>query len=122
MNTKTTISISEARKRIFEISDEVQIPNRVYTLTADGKPKAVIMSAEEYESMMETMEVERIFPDLDKDIAEVNKAVKTGEWKKWPTLNDLKRDWGIGTAIAKKAKNTHGIHNTNKTKSKKKSR
>lgn len=119
--TKTTISITEARKRIFDIAKEVQAPNKVYTLTSDGKPKAVIMSAEEYESMIETMEVERIFPDLDKDIAEVKKAIKTGEYKKWPTLDDLKRDWGMADKVAEKPKKKYGVHSRNKTKSKKKS-
>ena len=56
MNIKRTISISEARKRIFDIAEDVQVPERVYTLTADGKPKAVIMSAEEYESLLETFD------------------------------------------------------------------
>lgn len=120
MNSKTTISISEARKKIFDIADEVQAPNTVYTLTADGKPKAVIMSVEEYESMVETMEVERLFPDLDKDVAEVKKAFKTGEYKKWSTLDNLKKDWGF--AVADKPKKQYGIHNADKTKGKKKSR
>jgi len=119
MDIKTTISITEARKRIFDIAKEVQTPNRVYTLTSDGKPKAVIMSAEEYESMIETMEVERIFPDLDKDIVETKKAIKTGEYKKWQTLGDLKKDWGF--AVAEKSKKKYGIHSTNKTKGKKRS-
>lgn len=102
-DTKRTISISEARKRIFEIADEVQVPNKVYTLTADGKPKAIIMSAEEYESIIETMEVERIFPDLDKDIAEVKKAIKTGQYKSWSTLEDLEKKYGISTSRNKKS-------------------
>lgn len=118
---KTTISISEGRKRIFDIANEVQSPNKVYTLTSDGKPKVVIMSAEEYESMIETMEVERIFPDLDKDIAEVKKAIKTGEYKKWSTLEDLERKWGLSN-VAEKSKKKYGIHPTNKTKSRKSSR
>jgi len=117
--TKTTISITEARKRIFDIADEVQAPNRVYTLTADGKPKAVIMSAEGYESLLETIEVERIFPNLDKEIAETEEAFRTGEYKKWSTLEDLDRDWGF--AVAEKPKRKYGVHSTNKTKSKKKS-
>ncbi|TRZ81438.1 type II toxin-antitoxin system Phd/YefM family antitoxin [bacterium] len=116
---KNIISISEARSRIFEIANEVQTPNKVYTLTSDGKPKAVIMSAEEYESMIETMEVERIFPDLDKDIAETKEALKTGEYKKWPTLKDLQKDWGF--AVAEESKKKYGIRSTNKTKGKKKS-
>jgi antitoxin YefM len=120
MDIKTTISITEARKRIFDITEKVQTPNRVYTLTSGGKPKAVIMSAEEYESMLETMEVERIFPALDKEISETNKALRTGDYKKWPTLQNLKKDWGF--AVAEKSEKKYGIRSTNKTKGKKRSR
>jgi prevent-host-death family protein len=118
MNTKTTISISEARKRIFDIADEVQAPYKVYTLTSDGKPKAVIMSAEEYESWVETMEVLREFPDLDKEVAETDKAVRTGEYKKWASLEDMiaKRPF----VVAEKSKKRYGIHSKNKIKSRKK--
>ncbi|MES2060020.1 MAG: type II toxin-antitoxin system Phd/YefM family antitoxin [Patescibacteria group bacterium] len=120
IDVKRTISITEARKRIFDIADEVQTPNRVYTLTAEGKPKAVILSAEEYESLLETIEVNRIFPNLNKDIAEVEDAFRTGEHKKWPKLEDLERDWGF--AVAEKPKKKYGVHTRNKAKSKKKSR
>ena len=119
--TKTTISITEGRKRLFDIADEVQTPNKVYTLTSEGKPKVVIMSAEEYESMIETMEVERIFPDLDKDVAEAEGAFRTGEHRKWSTLEDLERKWGF-VGVADKSKKKYGIHPTNKTKSRKNSR
>jgi len=120
INTKTTISISEARKRIFDIADEVQAPNKVYTLTADGRPKAVIMSAEEYESRMETMEVLREFPDLDKEVADTDKAVQTGAYKKWASLDDMiaKRAF----VVAEKPNKRYVIHTKNQTKSRKKSR
>lgn len=117
-NTKTTISISEARRRIFDIADEVQAPNKVYTLTADGRPKAVIMSAEEYESWTETMEVLREFPDLDKEIAETDEAVRTGEYKKWATLEDMIAKRPL--VVAEKPKKRYGIHLKNKIKSRKK--
>ena len=119
-SAKRTISISEARKRIFDIAEEVQSPHKVYTLTADGKPKAVIISAEEYESMVETMEVQRIFPNLDKDIAEVEEAFKTGAWKKWTTLEQLERKWGL--VVAEKPKKKYGIHPRTNTRSKKKAK
>lgn len=120
MNTKTTISITEARKRIFDIADEVQAPQTVYTLTDHGKPKAVIMSAEEYESLIETLEVECIFPRLDKDIAEVKKALKTGEWKEWLTLEDLEKKWGL--TVAEKPKKKYDVQTVNKTTGRKSSR
>ncbi len=118
MDVKRTISISEARKRIFEIAEEVQAPHKIYTLTADGKPKAVIMSAEEYESWVETMEVMRIFPDLEKDIAETDEAVRTGEYKKWATLEDMIARRPV--VVAEKAKRKYGVHSKTKAKGGKK--
>jgi prevent-host-death family protein len=57
MNPKYTLPISEARKKIFEIAEEVQKPGRHYTLTEKGRPKAVILSMEQYDSLMEDMEI-----------------------------------------------------------------
>ena len=119
INTKTTISISEARKRIFDIADEVQTPNKVYTLTADGKPKAVIMSAEEYESWTETMEVLRDCPDIFERIAESDKAVKTGDWSNFVSWEDVKKEWSI---VAEKPIKKYGLHNTSTKKRKKTTR
>lgn len=57
MNTKTTLSISEARKNIFDIAEAVQKPGLHYTFTEKGRPKAVLMSADEFDSLMETLEI-----------------------------------------------------------------
>lgn len=86
MNTKTTLPISEARKKIFEIAEEVQKPGKHYTLTEKGRPKAVIMSAEEFESWEETLEVMRDFPDLEK---EVKKAEQDYKKRNYITLDKL---------------------------------
>ena len=120
INTKTTISISEARKRIFDIADEVQAPNKIYTLTADGRPKAVIMSAEEYESWTETMEVLRDCPDIFERIAESDRAVKTGNWSDFTTLEELEKEWGI--AVAGKTNKKYGIQTSHSKRGKKATR
>lgn len=122
ISAKRTISISEARKHIFDIAEDVQVPERVYTLTADGKPKAVVMSVEEYESLLETIAVLEDFPDIKKDIAEADKAFRTGEYKTWSTLDDLKREWGMVVKVAEKPKRKYGVHTSSKTKSKKRTR
>ena len=89
MTTKTTISISEARKRLFEVAEEVQSPQTVYTFTEKGKPKVVMMSAENFESWAETLEVMIDFPNLYKDIKETKKAIEDGSYKKWKTLDEV---------------------------------
>ena len=111
MDSKNTISISEARKRIFEIAEEVQKPDKYYTLTEKGKPKAVLMSAEQFDSWQETMEIMREFPNLDKDIEQAMKEYKEGDFI---TLDELmakecfivadksKRKYGTSTNTSQK--------------------
>jgi len=89
MNSFNTISLTEARKRLFQIADKVQVPGQIYTLTEKGRPKAVIMSVEELDAWKETVEVLTEIPDLKKDIEETEKAIKTGEYKNWITLEEL---------------------------------
>ena len=80
MNTKTTLPISEARKKIFEIAEKVQKPSTHYILTEKGRPKVAFMSAEEFESWQETLEAVRDFPNLEKDIKKAEKEYKQGNY------------------------------------------
>jgi len=78
MDAKTTLPISEARKNIFKIAERVQKPAVYYTLTEKGRPKVVVLSANEFESWRETLEVMRIFPNLEKDIKKAAGEYKRG--------------------------------------------
>lgn len=80
MNQKKTISLTQARQRIFEIAEKVQHPDTHYTLTEKGRPKAVIMSAEEYESLMETLEVQQDFPGLENDLKAAKEELKKRDY------------------------------------------
>ena len=86
MDKKTTLPISEARKEIFKIAERVQKPSTYYTLTEKGKPKAVVLSAEEFESWQETLEVTRSFPNLEKDVKAAEKDFKK---RKCVTLEEV---------------------------------
>lgn len=77
MQPKNTLSITEARKLIFAIANDVQKPDIHYTLTENGKPKVVIMSAEEFDSWQETMKIlasENIINDLNVSRKEIEKG------------------------------------------------
>jgi len=120
MDQTTTISITEARKRLFQIAKEVQTPGRSYTLTEKGKPKVIIISFEEYDSLKETIEVLTEFPDLKKDMEEAERAVKTGEYKNWTTLEDLLGKEGF--VFHDKSSNKYEVSSNVKTKSRKTAR
>jgi len=99
MDIKTTLPISEARKKIFKIAEKVQKPAMHYTLTEKGRPKVVVISAEEFESWQETLEVMRIFPKLEKDVEKAEKEYKRGHYL---TLEEILLREGF--VLAKKSK------------------
>ena len=106
MNSKTTLSVTEARKDFFNLLDQVEKSNVPYTLTVKGKPKAVIMNADEYDSWMETHEImsdPKILDDIKKAEAEYQK----GEYVNW---SKVKNDLGIKEKflVADKPKHKYG--------------
>lgn len=115
MDTKNTFTISEARRRIFEIAEKVQVPNTYVTLTESGKPKVVILSSEEFDSWMETLEVTKDFPELKKDIKQAKKEVK----KK--AIITLDAYYGKAPRSLK-SKSTYAVYRCTSKKSSKRSR
>ena len=47
------------------------------------------MSAEEFESWKETVEVAEEIPELKDDIAKIEKDIKSGKYKKYTSLDEL---------------------------------
>ena len=72
------------------------------------------MSVDEFESWVETLEVAQDFPDLKKDIEETNRAVKSGEYKNWTSLDQLLMKAGF--VLADKSNKTYGVSTKSKTK------
>ena len=79
---KKIISITEGRKKLFKIVEEVQKPDTYYTFTVDGKPRVVLMSKDEFDSVMETMEI-MSDPEIMKDIKKAEEDFKKGKYSSW---------------------------------------
>lgn len=52
-----TAPLTEVRDNLREIVDDVVETGNVYTITRHGRPVAVVLSHDEYESLVETMNV-----------------------------------------------------------------
>ena len=88
MATKT-YSLTEGRTRFCEMVREAEATYDRYVLTKDGKPAAVLMSYDEYEGMLETIELESN-PKLAKEILQRFKDMETGKSKPIP-LSEVKK-------------------------------
>lgn len=106
MNTQNTLSITSARKDIFKLSEKVQRPGIHYTLTENGRPKVVMMSADEFDSWQETMEI-MSDPELMKDIKEAEKDFKNGNYV---TLEDALAEEGFVLADKSRKKYVSSCH------------
>ena len=113
--TKTqTLSITEARSRIFDLTDQVARMSSYFTLTDNGRAKAVLMSADEFDSWMETLETMRDIPNLSRDLLEIEQDRKTGVYKKYPTLDEAETN--LLPYQTSKRTRTYGVRRSNKTK------
>jgi antitoxin YefM len=91
MKIAGVMSITEARKRIFEIAEAVQKNGKHITLTEKGRASAVIMSAEQYESWVETLEVLSDFPNIHQEIQSARQDFINN---KFVSLDDVRRTYG----------------------------
>lgn len=53
----STISVTDARTRLPELVDDVSSRLSEYVITKHGKAHAVLLSSEEHEALLETLEI-----------------------------------------------------------------
>lgn len=74
-----TIPLKEARAKFSKLVDRVDQLSDRYIVTKNGTPKAVVMSAEEFESWVETLEFISN-PKAVKALEQGLKEAKTGKF------------------------------------------
>jgi len=98
---KNIISITEARSNIFAIAEQVQKRGSHYAFTENGRPKAVMMSADEYENLMEDLEL----MNDPKFMARVRNTEKDFAKGGYVLLKDLERELGFSRSSIRPKKN-----------------
>ena len=77
MSSKT-LTITEAKKRLLELVEEMEKMNEQITLTKNGIPTAVMMSLDDYDSLIETLEI-LSDPKILKSLQKSRQQKKMGE-------------------------------------------
>lgn len=87
-----TVPFSEARARLSELLDEVEQLHEHVVVTRNGRPTAVMLSAEEYDALEETLEV-LSDPETLQALREAEEDVRAGRIRDW---EDVRRELGLG--------------------------
>lgn len=86
-----TLPITDARNNLPKLVENASKRLDEYVITVNGKPTAVLMSADEFESWKETLEI-LSDPKLMKDLKEAEEDIKAGRVYDW---EDVKKELGI---------------------------
>ncbi|OGX27496.1 MAG: hypothetical protein A3D10_04185 [Omnitrophica WOR_2 bacterium RIFCSPHIGHO2_02_FULL_48_11] len=73
----TTLSITEARNNLLDLIRKTKDLMERVIITKNGKPEAVLISYDEYESWLETLEITQD-SNLMKEIAKAKEDIKAG--------------------------------------------
>ena len=79
---RKTYPVTEARSKLTELVDEVSSKFEHIEITKNGKPMAVLLSAEEFDTWKETMEI-MSDPQTMKDIKEAERNYREGKSIPW---------------------------------------
>ena len=88
---RRTLPVTEVREKLTELVDEVNDKFEQIEITKNGKPRAVIMSADEFDGWKETLEI-MSDPQLIKDIKQAEKDFKEGKAIPW---EEVKKELNI---------------------------
>ena len=86
-----SISVRELRPNISKVIDDIHQKFDRYVVNRRGKPEVVMMSVEDYESLLETIEIESD-KELMKRIKKAQKEIAQGKGK---SLEEVKRELGF---------------------------
>lgn len=87
----TTLSLTEARNRFAELVEASSKMFAHFTITRKGRPEAVLMSKEEYDALIDTLEI-LSSPKTMTSIRRAEKDIKAGRVK---PLEDVAKELGI---------------------------
>ena len=84
------LSVSKAKARLLELTRKIQKEGRAYVLTRDGEPVSALVPIEDYEALLETMDVlsdKKTMRDLTSALADERsqrlfKRDSCGKWSK----------------------------------------
>ena len=86
-----TISVRELRPQLSKVIDNIHKKFDRYVITRRGKPEVVMMSVDDYEGLLETLEIESD-PEWMAGIKEAREEMKKG---KGVSLEEARRRLGI---------------------------
>lgn len=82
----TTVPLSEAKTHLARLLAEVEKLGEGVTITRSGRPAGVLLSIEEYEGLLETLDIlgdEKLMASVRKGLRDAERGLVVGDDEVW---------------------------------------
>jgi len=77
------ISITQAKNKLPELARRLQNMGESFVIVKDSEPIGALIPIEEYESMLETLDILETEPDILKKLKKAEAEIKAGKFTVW---------------------------------------
>lgn len=77
------ITISKAKQKLLDLARRNQDMGESFIILKDGEPVSALMPFDEYESLLETLDILETEPDILKKLKKTEKEMAAGHYKIW---------------------------------------
>ncbi len=77
------ISVSKAKQRLLELARRAHDQGESFILLKDGEPVSAMLPFDEYESLLETLDILEDEPDILSKLKRAEKEIKKGKFAMW---------------------------------------
>ena len=77
------LTISKAKQQLLELARRNQELGESFIILKDGEPVSALLPFEEYESLLETLDILETEPDILKKLKKAEKEIASGDYKMW---------------------------------------
>ena len=77
------ISITEAKNKLPELTRRIQRLGESFVIVKDSEPVRSMIPFEEYESLLETLDILESEPDIKKKLKKAEAEIKAGKYEVW---------------------------------------
>lgn len=86
------IAISKAKQQLLELARRNEKTGESFILLKDGIPVSALLPFDEYESLLETLDILETEPDILSKLRKAEREIKTGKGAVWKSARTKARD------------------------------
>lgn len=84
------INISKAKQKLLELARRSEDAGESFIIIRDGEPVSALLPFDEYEALLETLDILEQEPDILKKLKKAQAEIRSGKFIEWENISKKK--------------------------------